>query len=220
MIAETVRRHVTNIGFVAYVAVLAMAALAVAQFENPGAVWPGLVIVLAVITGCAPIGPEFSSGTLQLILVKPINRAVYLLSRVTGVLAVVWSAAVVAALCELAGRALADFTPIATSLVHSMAEALLIVAMLTFIGSFTRAYFNVAIYFGVQIFLSVLTVLGARRFPEQVTRALRVVDQNLFPNAPPRLDRDWLLLVACNAAIALLLACLVFRRREVPYGAE
>ena len=42
---------------------------------------PGSTVL---ITGCGPIGPEFSSGTLQLILVKPINRATYLLSRVAG----------------------------------------------------------------------------------------------------------------------------------------
>ena len=220
VIGETLRRHYTNVGYVAYVVLLAMVALFISQFERPGSLWPGLVMLLAIITGCAPIGPEFSSGTLQLILVKPINRAVYLLSRVAGVVLAVWIAAVVAALTELLGRGFSELTPIATALVHSMADALLVVSLLTLIGSFTRAYFNVALYFGVQIFLGLLAGIGARKFPEQVTRALTVITQNLYPDAPPRLSGDWLLLVACNAAIALVLACVIFRGREVPYGAE
>jgi ABC-type transport system involved in multi-copper enzyme maturation permease subunit len=220
VIAETLRRHFKNVGYVAYAIVLVMAGLFIAQFERPGSVWPGLVTLLAIITGCAPIGPEFSSGTLQLILVKPINRAVYLLSRVAGVVLAVWAGALAAALAELAGRGFSDFTPIATVLVHSMADVLLIVSLLALVGSFTRAYFNVAIYFGTHIFLDVLTGIGARKFPQEVTRALSAILQNVFPDAPPRFSPEWLLLVTCNAAIALVLACLIFRKREVPYGAE
>jgi ABC-type transport system involved in multi-copper enzyme maturation permease subunit len=220
VISETLRRHYTNAGYVAYVLVLAMAAFFISKFESPGSLWPGLVTLLAIITGCAPIGPEFSSGTLQLILVKPISRAVYLLSRVGGVVIAVWFAALVAALTELAGRGFSDFTPVATSLVHALADALLVVSLLTLLGSFTRAYFNVALYFGVRIFLGLLIGIGTRKFPEQLTRALTAISQNLYPDAPPRFSGDWLLLVTCNAAIALVLACLIFRRREVPYGAE
>jgi hypothetical protein len=53
-----------------------------------------------------------------------------------------------------------------------------------------------------------------------IERGLRVVDHNLFPELPPGLDAAWTLMVLSNAAIALLLACLAFRRREVPYGAD
>jgi ABC-type transport system involved in multi-copper enzyme maturation permease subunit len=220
VISETLRRHLTNVAFVAGAIVVAIVAIGVSHFERPGTVWPGLVVLIALVAGSAVIGPEFSSGTLQLILVKPINRAVYLLSRVAGVVLAVWSAALLAAICEYVGRSLREFTPIATSLVNSMADALLVVSLLAFLGSFTRAYFNVAIYFLAQMFLGMLIGLGVRKFPEQLNRALRFAMENLYPDAPPRIDRDWLLLVACNAAIALLLACLIFRKREVPYGAD
>jgi ABC-type transport system involved in multi-copper enzyme maturation permease subunit len=220
VISETLRRHYTSVAFVAYALVLAMGALFIANFERPGSVWPGLVTLLAILAGCAPIGPEFSSGTLQLILVKPISRAVYLVSRVAGVVIFVWIAAIIAAATEWLGRGFSDAIPIATALVHAMAGALLVVSLLTLIGSFTRAYFNVALYFGIMMFLGLLTGISVRRFSEQVTRALTVISQNLFPAAPSRFSSDWLLLVASNAAVALVLACLVFRRREVPYGAE
>lgn len=220
VVSETLRRHATNVGYVAYVILLAMAGVAVAQFERPGAVWPGLVTLLAIIIGCTPIGPEFSSGTLQLILVKPVSRAVYLVSRVAGVVLAVWSGALIAALAELIARGFSEFNPIAISFLNSLAGTLLIVSLLTFFGSFLRAYFNVATYFLLQIFLGALIGIGARKFPAGVTRAITTVMQNVFPDAPPRLEAAWLLMVTCNAAIALVLACLIFRRREVPYGAE
>lgn len=220
VISETLRRHYTSVAFVAYAIVLVMAALFIAQFERPGSVWPGLVSLLAVLAGCAPIGPEFSSGTLQLILVKPITRAVYLLSRVAGVVLFVWLAAILAAASEWLARGFSDGTSIATSLVHSMASALLVVSLLALIGSFTRAYYNVALYFGTMMFLGLLLPISLRKFPEPVTRVLQVISDNLFPGAPPRFTTGWLLLVTCNAVIALVLACLIFRRREVPYGAE
>jgi ABC-type transport system involved in multi-copper enzyme maturation permease subunit len=220
VIAETLRRHYTSVAFVAYTIVLVMAALFIGQFERPGSVWPGLVTLLAILAGCAPIGPEFSSGTLQLILVKPITRSVYLLSRVAGVVLFIWIAASLAALTEWIARGFSEGTPIAMVLVHSMAAALLVVSLLTLLGSFTRAYFNVALYFGLMIFLGLLIPVSARKLPEQVTRGLQAMSQNLFPDAPSRFTTDWLLLVTCNAVLALVLACLIFRRREVPYGAE
>jgi ABC-2 type transport system permease protein len=220
VISETLRRHYTSIAFMSYAIVLVMAALFIAQFERPGSVWPGLVTLLAILAGCAPIGPEFSSGTLQLILVKPVTRAAYLLSRVAGVVLFVWIAASLAALTEWLARGFSEGLPIATVLVHSMAAALLVVSLLTLIGSFTRAYFNVALYFGTMIFLGLAIPISARKLPEQVTSALQAISRNLFPDAPPRFSPDWLLLVACNAVLALVLACLIFRRREVPYGAE
>ncbi|HKR64485.1 MAG TPA: hypothetical protein VJZ00_12205, partial [Thermoanaerobaculia bacterium] len=93
VVSETVRRHITNAGYLSYLAFLAIVALGVSRFNRPASMWPSLVAVLAIIAGSAPIGPEFSSGTLQLILVKPVKRWVYLLSRVAGVVLAVSNAA-------------------------------------------------------------------------------------------------------------------------------
>ncbi len=236
VIAETLRRHVTNGAYLAYVALLAIAALGSSAFDKPAAAWPSLVTLLALIAGCGPIGPEFSSGTLQLILVKPVNRATYLLSRVTGVVLAVWSAAIVAALFELAGRAIrGDGVPtaiIGSTLLNVAVDTILTVSLLTLLGSLTRAYFNLAIYFVVMVGFSTLTVVlgmirqsrnAVGRFLNEhvaIERGLSLVDKNLFPDLPPRLDAPWILMVLANAAVALLLACLAFRRREVPYGAD
>jgi ABC-type transport system involved in multi-copper enzyme maturation permease subunit len=236
VVAETLRRHVTNGAYLAYVALLAIVAFGSSTFDKPATGWPSLVALLALITGCGPIGPEFSSGTLQLILVKPVNRATYLLSRVAGVVLAVWSAAILAALCELAGRAIwgpgvpADI--IGATLLNALLDTVLTVSLLTLLGSLTRAYFNIAIYMVGMIGFSMLAfVLGMIRqsrnaigrflteYPA-IERGLGVVDQNLFPDLPPRLDTQWTLTILANAAVALVLACLAFRRREVPYGAD
>lgn len=236
VVAETLRRHVTNGAYLAYVALLAIVALGSSTFDKPAAGWPSLVALLALITGCGPIGPEFSSGTLQLILVKPVNRAAYLLSRVAGVVLAVWSAAILAALCELAGRAIWGHSVpaaiIGATLLNALLDTVLTVSLLTLLGSLTRAYFNIAIYMVGMIGFSMLAfVLGMIRqsrnaigrfliaYPA-VERGLSVADQNLFPDLSPRLDAQWALMILANAAVALVLACLAFRRREVPYGAD
>jgi ABC-type transport system involved in multi-copper enzyme maturation permease subunit len=206
-------------------AFIAIVSFGTASFSAPASSWPSLVGLLAVVAGCTPIGPEFSSGTLQLILVKPVKRSAYLLSRVAGVILVTWVAALIGFTSELLGRAIMS-QPIAietqqTALLNTSIEAVLTVSLLVLLGSLTRAYFNVAIYITLQIALGMTIAFAAagRRWPA-VSRALEQVMNNLYPEAPRSLDSKWLLLVLSNAAIALLLACLIFRRREVPYGAD
>ena len=223
VIGETVRRLFTSLGYIAFVLLLVIVSFGVARFDQPGAAWPSLMVLLAVIAGCTPIGPEFSTGTLQLVLVKPINRAVYLVSRVVGVILSVWLATFIAFACEVLGRTIRGNVPwshLGTVLVNTLTDVVLIVALLTLFGSLMRAYFNVAIYFGLQMFLAIMIGLGQRKWPGWLVKAVVAIERNLFPNAPPELDAKWLLLVWSNAAIAIVLACLAFRRREVPYGAD
>ncbi len=222
VVAETIRRHLTSVWYLMDLALLSIVAMGIAAMQGNRA-WPGLVVLLAIVAGAGVIGPEFSSGTLQLILVKPVNRAVYLVSRVAGVLAIVWIAAVIAAIFEVLGTLIGrspDYRQLGVAVLNTGGDTLLIVALLALFGSFTRAYFNVVLYFGMQFLLVLLLGVGQRRFPADVIRAINWIQSNVFPDAPPRFDRDWLLLVACNAALALVLACLCFRNREVPYGAD
>mgnify|MGYP003575170161 CR=1 FL=1 len=226
VIRETIRRHVTHVGFMTYVAFLMIVAIGVSKFGPPAAGWPTLIGLLAIITGSGVIGPEFSSGTLQLILVKPINRSTYLLSRVAGVLCVVWLASLAPFLCEVIGRALIGEIPwyaMGAKLLNTAVLAILTVSLLTFFGSFSRAYLNAALYVvllaGLNIVPPMLGMAGRDRFL-WLRRALDVIEQNLYPSAISGFDWKWLLLVLSNAAVALVLACFVFRNREVPYGAD
>lgn len=223
VIRETLRRHLTSVAVISYIALLAIMAAGMTYGDLPTAGWTWMVSLLAIILGCTPIGPEFSSGTLQLILVKPVKRSTYLLSRVAGVVLVLWIAASIGCLSGIVARALSgrsvEWEQFGNVLLGLFAETLLAVSLLTLLGSLTRAYFNVAVYVGIKIVLPIFAALTALRFPGLV-KVVKVIELNLFPDAPPAFDRQWLLLVLSNAAVALVLACLVFRRREVPYGAD
>lgn len=225
VVAETVRRYLTSIGYWSFIGFVAILAFGTSRFNAAASAWPSLVGLLSIVAGCAPIGPEFSSGTLQLILVKPVKRSAYLLGRVAGVVLVTWLAALIGFTFEIIGRTVLSeplqLDTLSHVLLNTAVNAVLTVSLLTFFGSFTRAYFNVAIYLVLQIGLGVGLSFASigRRHPE-LARALQRIIDNLFPDAPGALDRQWLLVVLSNAAIALVLACLIFRRREVPYGAD
>jgi ABC-type transport system involved in multi-copper enzyme maturation permease subunit len=206
-------------------------------FVVPASMWPSLVGLLSIITGSAIIGPEFSTGALQLIVSKPIRRPVYLLSRVAGVFASVALAAFVALAAEVAGRVVrgegvVPWSRLATACAGALAAALVTIAILTLLGSLTRSYFNVAIYLGAEAALSATqAILGTMRirgqgfgaFLEQhqgIERGLATIDDILFASAPGEITGRWLVRAGITVAVALALACAAFERREVPYGAD
>lgn len=235
--AETVRRHLASVGFVAFVVFVALIGLFVSSFNTPAAMWPSLVTLIAIITGSALIGPEFSTGALQLIVSKPIRRPVYLLSRVAGVLACVAIAALAGASAEIFGRIAfggrdIPWDRLGIVLASEIAVAFLVIALLTVLGSVTRAYMNAAIYVAAQAALSGLeTIFGLMHMRERMGSAflemhpgiesgLIAFDDALFPSVPAQWTPQWMLQTLGIAAVALALACLAFQRREVPYGAD
>lgn len=236
VIAETVRRHITSAGFLAATAFLAIIGLGVSRFATPGAVWPSVISLLALFVGGGVIGPEFSRGTLQLILTKPVNRSIYLLSRVAGAVLVLWIAIGVATAFEMVGRiawtSASQLDVLGIRFLNVSIEAVLMCSMLVLFASFTRAYFNVAIYImlvmGLNVAEGLLAMIRSSRsalgnFLNEhavIERGLAAINNNLFPEAPMTFDREWTLRVLSNAAIALVIACFAFRRREVPYGAD
>lgn len=227
VIAETVRRHLTSVAFLSFLVVLAFLGFAVARFHVAGAVWPSLISLLAVVAGARLIGPEFSTGTLQLIVSRPVSRSAYLLSRFAGVVAVVAVAALVPFASEAAARFVFDAPQVSFApLVNVVAGSGLTCALLVLFGSMTRGYINVAIYFLIQIGLSasqaVLGLIRLRRgaIGPEFEEALGWIEQIIFPERPMRLEAGWLLRVAVVAGLALSLACVAFRRREIPYGAD
>ena len=222
-------------GYIAFLILIATVGLFAASFNKPASMWPALVALLAIITGSALIGPEFSTGTLQLIVTKPIRRSVYLISRVAGVFAVVCVAAAVGLCAESVARVAYGAVPwrsLAEAFGGALIASFLAIALLTLLGSLTRAYFNAAIYvtthFALAIAESVLGVVrasgrgagGYLQLHPSIERGLAAAGDFLFPATPQDLQWLWVLRVLATAAIALLFACLAFARREVPYGSE
>jgi ABC-type transport system involved in multi-copper enzyme maturation permease subunit len=237
---ETVRRHVMGVNYIALVLAMCLVAFVAASLgTGPGAIY-SLMGLAALVLGAQLIGPEFSSGTLQLILSKPVNRSGYLIARFAGVVVAVWIAlwvplfvfAGMAARRPAAPGAWASFFGGAANV---SLHLLLVCALLALFGAMTRSYFNVAIWFLLSTMLNV--TIGIGTFMTQrggsswlsgfltdhpgFLRGVKVVEENLFGDAPPQgFDRDFALMVLSNAAVALVLACIIFRRREVPYGAD
>jgi ABC-type transport system involved in multi-copper enzyme maturation permease subunit len=241
VIAETLRRHFAHLGYVSALLVLIVIVVTMAGIGAPSQAPYEMISLFTLIAGCQLIGPEFSKGTLQLILSKPVGRSAYLVSRVAGVVLAIWAAIIVMFGSDIAGRLIAGSpitwrTALATMLVAAL-RVLLVCALLAFFGSFSRSYVNVGIYLGGQIFLSMLfgllnmmksAVSGEMGKIGAILRAhpgvldgFGWVRTNLCPDQPAiPFDRNWILMMFCNAAAALLLACVIFSRREVPYGAD
>lgn len=231
VIAETVRRHLSHPGYIFFVVALALVGLAVSNFAMPGSLWPSLVTLLAIVTGSAIVGPEFSTGTLQLIVSKPLRRSVYFVSRIAGVFAVVVLGAIVAVIVECAARLLFGRVPVpwqrlAEVFAGELLVAFLAIALLAFLGSLTRAYFNAAIYIGTQAALGVaaavlgLARLGGNPIVPKIQLAVAKVDDVLFTSLPPMVTGEWIARSLTVAVAAIVLGCLAFERREVPYGAD
>jgi ABC-type transport system involved in multi-copper enzyme maturation permease subunit len=241
VLAETLRRHLAHLGYIAALLILIIIVAMMAAMGAPGQGGYQLIGLFALIAGCQLIGPEFSSGTLQLILSKPIGRSSYLIARVAGVVLAIWVAIAVIFTSDMIGHLIAG-TPIvwrtaAAEGLTSALKVLLICALMALFGSFTRSYVNIGIYLGSQILFSMvfgllsimksaasgeMAVIGAfLRAHPVVLDALNAINKNLFPDEPSiPFDRNWIVMMVCNAAVALLLACVIFSRREVPYGAD
>jgi ABC-type transport system involved in multi-copper enzyme maturation permease subunit len=240
VVMETLRRHVTSVPYICFVILAALVATGSALATGNVSSWQGLTYLLILILGAQLIGPEFSAGTLQLVIAKPVNRSTYLLSRVAGVVLAGWAALwlpfAIGVVARLLNRGVVDWTGMLAAPVSRSQEMLLACALLAFFGSFTRSYFNIALYLvlnvGISASIGILGMLAsggdtfgwAGRFVAshpQIAAVMRVVDQNLFPDPPTvSFDWRWIALVLSNAAVALFCACFLFSRREVPYGAD
>jgi ABC-type transport system involved in multi-copper enzyme maturation permease subunit len=241
VIAETLRRHFAHLGYISALLVLIVIVVLMSAIGAPAQAPYEMIGLFTLIAGCQLIGPEFSKGTLQLILSKPVGRSTYLVSRVLGVVVAIWVAIIVMFASDVIGRLIAGTpitwrTALATMLVSAL-KVLLVCALLAFFGSFSRSYVNVGIYLGAQILFSMIVGLlsmmknavsgemgriGAilREHPG-VLETLGAIHRNVFPDDPAiPFDRNWILMMLCNASAALLLACVIFSRREVPYGAD
>lgn len=239
VIQETLRRHLRSRAYQIYLVLGTLVAILLAAVGT-GGLWQKTTELAAILLGCQLIGPEFSTGTLQLVLAKPVNRSSYLISRVVGVTLALWITIAAQAGVEILGFLLRsqpiDWRQSLGAIVSVALAAMMTAAMMAFYGSFTRSYGNVGIYFGVTIFgntlVGALAMTAARpggrlewlgdalRTHPGIINGIRTFFSNLNPDSPPDLEWRWVLMVVCNSVVALLAASLIFRNREVPYGAD
>src|SRR5438105_7934015 len=142
--AETLRRHFAHLGYISALLVLIVIVATVSAIGGPAQAPYEMITLFTLIAGCQLIGPEFSKGTLQLILSKPVGRSTYLVSRVAGVVLAIWAAIIVMFASDIIGRLIAETpitwrTALATLLVAAL-RTLFVCALLAFFGSFSSSY--------------------------------------------------------------------------------
>jgi ABC-type transport system involved in multi-copper enzyme maturation permease subunit len=194
---------------------------------------------LALIAlGAGVVSRDISSGAVQMILARPISRTGYLLGRwlgvlwaftlflaLTGVLVVLFSFAVFPAMH-------ASVEPLSLpSLLRGGASALLdgvlFSATLLCLSTFLPGYGDLIAYFLLVVGLGSLQSLGGALKRPALETAARLVHENLMP------DPDWTELLsgrwatldaAARWALAvaglMLVAALIFRRRQFAYGQD
>jgi ABC-type transport system involved in multi-copper enzyme maturation permease subunit len=233
---ETVRRHVTNGAYLTVLLITTIIAAVAGGIGAPAGLWTSVVNLAGIVLACQLIGPEFSSGTLQLVLAKPVNRSAYLLSRYGGVVVAIAIFFLLPALFDTVCRVFVNEQHFAAAMfaspVNTAASFIIAAALFALFGSMSRSYINVAIYFVLEtgLYGSGAVLRGMESGGYSISPFFKAhpgirlgvtkVTENLFPQVAQSFDWRWIVMVVSNAALALLLACLVFRQREVPYGAD
>jgi len=228
MVIRFVRQKLGNPGIV--LVLLALAGLTLLSMLS-GQGGPAVLAVLLLAPGS--VSRDISSGTVQMILARPIRRSEYLLGRYLGILAVYAAFLLVALLVTLAARPLLAGTfgtpdsLAATDLFRVAAgewlDGTLLAATLVFFSTFLPGIGDLLAYFMLQVGLGVASTLGAR-FPA-IAEGAKVARENLLPRV------EWAEVLRGEGALGaapgrfvlalvafLVGALFVFSRREFTYG--
>jgi len=224
MVRRFLRQRFGSVGIVA--ALLLFSGLtAFASFGRPGG-GPALVALFVLAAGS--VSRDVSSGALQMILSRPIRRTEYLFGRYLGILAafgafLVLTWILTALMAAVIGAASSsrpdlDLGTVARSLLKEFFAGALTGAVLLFFSTFLPGIADVLAYVILQIVLSPPLKSPALR------RALEVARENLLPSSGWLFERGPSSEAAGRYALALtvylVLAAVIFSRRELPYGQD
>jgi ABC-type transport system involved in multi-copper enzyme maturation permease subunit len=189
-----------------------------------------------IVLGAGAVSRDVSTGAVQMILARPLSRTDYLLGRWLGVLAAfgVFLAVAAALVVLFSVAVLPAFHAVPEPLsvpgllrggAGALLDGLLFSASLLCLSTFLPGYGDLVAYFLVVVGLGSLGGLGGALNRPELVNAARVARENLMP------DPDWnALLAGQNPSLEpvgrwvlavtalLLLAALIFRRREFAYG--
>lgn len=229
------RQKLGSVGVVTALSALAVLAALPLSSGQPA----GFTATLAVFVMAAGIvARDASSGALQMILSRPIRRFEYLLGRFFGAVLLLAAflalALVVGGLIDRAGRLagwIAGEAPLSWSsaLQAGLIDFLhgtLALATLLFFSTFLRGMGDVLAFVLSGLALSLLPQLGATLRKPALTRVGRFLADNLSPTAPLDEILGGRILVPAAGAYVLalvgyiVLACLVFNRRQFSYGTD
>ncbi len=191
----------------------------------------GLAGPIAMILAAGAIGQDLSSGTLQLLLVRPVTRPSYLLSRwYAVVLATTVILASVLALGSIA-MVLRGSPPDVRELALMLAEGIFTAAgqsaVIIMFSSLVGGLGDIGLWFACIVALQMLTLAAQFKQWASVVRILHELNDVLSPSlslqwlmqgTPP----SWFALASFASTVTLALAVGITRlnRREISYAAD
>ena len=232
MVRRFLRQRLGSPAMVIALGILAvLTAMQAAVSNAEQAFGTGFLAILLI--GAGAVSKDASGGALQMILVRPIRRTSYLFGRYLGILLVfVIYVAAAGALTPLIarivpypspGRSASDvsFADLGRGAASAFLNCLLFAAIILFFSTFLRGYADVLALILLQIVLGLLP-----QIPQAwVKRAAPVLRDNVLPYV------DWREVLRASGAMGepvgrwalavtvfLVLAALVFSRREFSYG--
>ncbi|MCA1581597.1 MAG: hypothetical protein LC796_09440 [Acidobacteria bacterium] len=233
---EMIRRYMAQkLGSVGACLSLLLIAILSAMMLQAGR--PGLTVFVLFVLAGGLVSRDASSGALQMILSRPILRVEYLLGRYFGVmiafagyLVFTFLLAVgIDRLARVAGASSQSSFSAATALARSAEElpkGALYAAVLLFFSTFLRGFGDVLAFVIGSVILNLVPQLAMGLQKPGIVRFFRAAGANLTPE--PEWSRVFhgalLQPPAGRYALALagylLLAIVIFNRREFSYGAD
>ncbi|MGH9364863.1 MAG: hypothetical protein ACRD1B_06305 [Thermoanaerobaculia bacterium] len=234
MIRRFLRQKFGSVAIVISMSVLALLSV-MPLLASGGQSGTGASTLVLFVLAAASVSKDASSGALQMILARPITRSAYLFGRYFGILAayaafllaVLLLALALARIFGSSGGPQVNVASAGIAILGEFLEGILIAAILVFFSTFLPGYADLLGYFLLLLLLQVPQMLSRTLSWPWLTRFGQIAQENLHPSVPwdEVLRGDNVLRAATGRYVLavtafLLLASVVFARREFAYGQD
>ncbi len=185
--------------------------------------------MLALVLGAGMIGQDVSSGTLPLLLARPVSRASYVLSRWSGVALGAWLLvllqALTAAFLMMARGAAVPWDGAAVFLANGALGALGMAAVMALLSSLLDGLGDLGLYLVLTLTAQTIQLVGRMRSSDVLARVGEELARALTPKlsvvpffGPPPVSWFELVSYVSTVTLCLALAIVVVNRRELSYA--
>jgi hypothetical protein len=231
LVVHSVRERLSNLSRNLLAGAVFLIPPVLAAFDRDGAGLPGgsFAMWLALIFGAGLIGPDASSGVLELVLTRPVTRPQYVLARWLAAVGLAGGAAacqtaVVAAIMATAGHA-PGWGAFGSALVPQLTIAIGLPAVLVAFSSMTAGYGDLRAWVLGLLLGVVVELAGQMRHWPWLGRVGTEIKNTVFPaidsdalSALVRFPWSPLVTWASTVALGLAVAIAVLNRKELSHG--